>query len=448
MAKPVENLKKPQGRVPSAKLVAVVTLVLALILTAVSGWLGLFGRKLDKEGLYHLLAWIPTPRQSSTWRQALQPGPDFGDNIQQIYAVAAPAEGAEVSQTDLDKTMQLIGRRLAAAGLLNATAEKLDDGNIQLILPNDPDAHAAALLTQKGELGFASEDGQVFLTQDHITRATYQLNPQDGTYALSFFLDGEGKQIFADKTTELLGQKMSLMVDGVAVASPNIGYQPLTEGQASLPGFDKEHAAAYAAIMMSEPLPLQLTHQDDQAGEALFGSGAQHLSIYLMYAAALLIMLAFVLRFRLGGLIAAWLLGIHLIAAFFFAALIRSGYTLSTLLAIYASFGLLCYALVLLYNGMTDDLKRGRAVRQALKDSHAGPGRLALEVLGALLLLCVALIILDSGLIGNFARLFAIYLLIDLVLLALVQRVLMGAAITLFGTKTALYFGARKEAVQ
>ena len=101
-----------------------------------------------------------------------------------------------------------------------------------------------------------------------------------------------------------------------------------------------------------------------------------------------------------------------------------------------------------LYNGMTDDLRRGRSVRQALKESHAGPGRLALEVLGALLLLCVALIILDSGVIGGFARLFAIGLMIDLVLVALLHRALLSAAVSLFGAKTALYFSVRKEAVQ
>ena len=337
MAKPVQSPKKSQRRAPNARLVAAVTLVLALLLTAVAGGLGLFGRKLDKEGLYHLLAWIPSPREGSTWRQALQPGPDLGDNLRQIYSVSAPGEGAEITQGDIDKTMQILSRRLALAGWLSAGVEQTEDGGIQVTLPNDPHAHAVVLLAQRGEVGFATPEGEVFLTQKNITRAISQLSPQDGSYALSFFLDGEGKRVFAEKTAEMLGKNMSLMVDGVAVASPNIGYQPLTEGQASLPGFDEEHASAYAAMMNTEPLPLQLTHQEDQTGEALFGANAQRLSIYMLFGAALLIMLAFLWRFRLGGLVAAWLMVIHLIAVYFFAALIGSAYTLSTLLAIYAS---------------------------------------------------------------------------------------------------------------
>lgn len=448
MAKAVQNKKQLPRKGRNDKLIALVTLVLALVLTITAGTLGLRGMKLDSEGLYHLLAWLPSPLAGSTWRQALVPGADLGETLVQTYSVAPLTEGEATTAQQLDSTLQILSQRLAFGGWLSARVEKLGEDRIQLTLPLDgTHGHAFELMAQPGQVGFASPDGQVFLTQKNIVKASYAKSPQDDSYAVGFVLDGVGKQIFADKTTELVGQTMSLVVDGNTVASPSIGYQPLTEGQASLPGFDQERAVAYAAMMSTQPLPLKLAHLEDSQGEALLGKNSQKLSAILLAAAALLIMLAFVWRYRLGGLVAAWLLVIQLIAIYFLAALTRAGYTLSTLLAIYVSFGLLAYGLSLLYGGMRADLSRGRSVRQALRESHGGAGALALELLGALLLLFVVLIIVDSGMIGSFARVFAMGLLLDILLIALLHRVLLGSVVTLFGSSTALYASTKKEAL-
>lgn len=443
MAKPTTRKRKG----PSAKVVGAVTLVLALALTIVAAGLGLSGMKLDKDGLYHLLAWIPSPIEGSTWRQALVPGTDLGENLVQTYSVQPLTEGETVSQEQLDLTLKILSQRLAFGGWRSARVALLEDGNIQLTLPQDgTHAHAFELLAQRGEIGFASPDGAVFMTQDNIRRANYAYNPTDGTYAVGFVLDSAGRTIFGDKTRELLGQSMSLMVDGAAVASPKIGYEPLTQGEASLPGFDQERAVSIASMMATEPLPLKLEHQSDAPGEPLFGKNAQSVSVIALAVASLLVMLYFVIRYRLGGLVAAWLLVIHLITMYFLAALIRSPYTLTTLLGVYTSFGLLAYGLLVLYFHMKDDLDRGRSIRQAVRESFAAQGRAGLEVIAALLLLSVVLIIMDSGAIGSFARILGLGLLLDLVLLGVLHRVLMLATINVFGLKTALYSGARKEA--
>ena len=77
MAKPVQSNKKTVN----GKAVAAVTLAVILVLTIAAGIIGVSGMKLDQDGLYKLLAWIPTPSQSSTWREALVPGTDLGDNM-------------------------------------------------------------------------------------------------------------------------------------------------------------------------------------------------------------------------------------------------------------------------------------------------------------------------------------------------------------------------------
>ena len=443
MAKPAQSNKKKVNN----KAIAAVTLAVILVLTIAAGVVGVTGMKLDKEGLYKLLAWIPTPSKSSTWREALVPGTDLGENMVQIYTTSSAEEGGEVTEDHLKQTVNLLSRRLAFGEWNSALVEVVEDGKIKLSLPLDgTHDHAYEMLAAKGEFALATPDGTPFITHEQVKQAQYGVSGTDGSYAISFILDNEGKKIFADKTTELLGQSISLMIDGVAVASPGINT-PLTEGQASLPGFNSENAVAYAAMMQYGPLPLSLTKESQSLeGEPIYGANVANALIIALFVAALLVCLYAVFTYRLGGLIAGWLLVIQLIAAYFFAALMGSGFTLSTLLAIWGSFAIFAWALLVIYRSMKDDLVRGRSVRQSLKDAYSGSGKVAFDVLVALLVLSVVLIIADDQAIRTFMLPFAIGLILDLVLLGICLRVMLGSAITLFGTSTSLYISAKKEA--
>lgn len=435
MAKPVQKTR----RKAEPKAIAAVTLVVALILTLAAGYLGLSGMKLDGQGLYKLLAWMPTPSQTGDWRQALVPGADFGNTMVQDYDAAPLTEAESVSPAQLEKAAQVLARRLAYGGWPDAQVEVLENNRLRLTLPDDgTHGHAYEMLAAPGDIGFAGPDGEVFLTSKNIKSATYGANPQDGSYTIGFVLDGEGKKLFAEKTTQLVGQSLSLMVDGVAVASPGIN-EPLVDGQASLPGFGGENAVAYATMMQTEPLPLRLNMSSESSGAPLLGENAQNGVILALYAAALLLAVAFVVRYRLGGLIALWTIVIQLLAMFFFAGLMRAGFTVSTMLAVYTSLGLLVFALIVIWRRTRQDVQRGRGIKQAIRDAYASAGKVAADVLVLLLAVAVVLIIADSRAIGQFMRVLGIGVLLDLVLVMLVHRVLLNSAVTLFGSATGLY---------
>ncbi len=444
MAKPVQA---PQKKT-SAKAIASVTIVVILALSIIGTVLGFTGMKLDKDGLYKLLAWLPTPGQASDWRQALVPGADLGETLELTYTMTALEEGQAISPELTQDTLRTISRRLNFVGISSAVV-KLLDGKIQLSLPqDDTHDHFYELLAQRGEVTFAMPDGTTFLNSQHFKSANFHPNQQDGSYAISFILTSEGKQLFAEKTTELVGQNMSLTIDGEVIAQPGISA-PLTEGAASLPGFSGENAMAYAAYMQTGPLPANLTPDSNVTGEPLLGKNVQSTLIIALAVAALLVMGLFIFKFRLGGAVAAWLLLIQLVAAYFLAALIRGGFTVSTLVAVYFSFGLLAFSLLALYRSMSEDLSHGRSIKQSLKEAYQGSGKLAYDILGSLLLLSLVLIIMDSQVIGGFMRVLALGLLLDLILMTLGLRVLLGSVITLFGSKTALYTNVKtkKEAV-
>lgn len=443
MAKPVTAAR----RAPGNKTVAAITLVVALILSIVFLVPGFTGRKMDKDGLYHLLPWIPTPSQRFLWRQALVPGADLGDTL--VYTFSAPEqENQQTTGDPLEADSRILAKRLDDMGLAGAAVEH-QDGKWKVTVP----AYAVALnlkqlLGERGEVSFASPDGQVFLTGEHIVQSSYGQSPQDNSYSVSFSLDEEGRKIFGDKSRELIGQSISILLDGKKLASPSIN-QALDQGYASIPGLTQALAQKAAIMMRSGPLSQALQVDDSQAGVPLLGAGIQNRLLIALGIALILIFAYLVFIYRLSGLIAVWMLVMQLALSFFLAALLRAGFTVSTLLAVFVGFGVALHSVLILYDGMRTDIASGRSVRQALRESFRRAGHISLDVIVGLLLLCVALIIADNGMIGAFMRVLGASLLVALALVHVGLRFLLPSAMTLSGERGNLYYHpvTTKEAV-
>jgi preprotein translocase subunit SecD len=433
MAKPV-NTKKTVNK----KAIAAVTVAVLLVLSIVVGYLGVTGRKLDNEGLYKLLAWIPTTSEKYTWREALVPGADFGET--DAYVLALPQEQDTAADDTVTPTVAVLSERMAQTGISGVAIETMDDGNIMLTLPKGAlNKQNVETLTAPARFAFADPSGVEFLSGDHITAANIApVDQQMTSWYLAFEFDAEGKQIFADKTTELVGQSIALNRDGQMITQASIG-EPLTEGGASIPGFAYEDAFYNALLMRTGELPNALSVNDVAQGSPLLGEGVMNRLIIALWVACGLIGLYLIIRFRLGGLIALWALAVAMILNWFFAALAGGGFNVSTLLAVYGAFALAVFGILSIFRGMEGDLRRGRSAKQALKDSYAGPGHTSLDVLAPLLVLTLIWIIMDNGSIGRFAQLFAIALIVDMVIVHLLMRVMMVSVIELAGDKTAMF---------
>lgn len=434
MAKPVQKKKITVNR----KAVSAVTLLLALALTVVFVTLGITGRDMDAQGLYKLLPWLPTPGETTLWRRALVPGAELGDTIVQTYTQPA---AADASDEDLTEAVSVLTARLINYGWTDAVVETSGEGQINVTLPASADpVYVAETLASRGEYSFTDPEGNVFLTGDHIDAAGFTFSDQTGTsYALSFQFDKEGQEIFAQKSSELVGQSITLLRDGLEVASPSIST-PLTQGAISIPNFPLEEARDNAILMRSGALPFSLTlDQAGVQGTPLMGINVQRNLIILLFIAFVLIAALLIVRHRLAGVMAAWMLLLQLTLSYFFAALIGAGFTVSTLVGIYGSFLVMVFALINLFGGMNSDIRRGRSVRQAIKEGYMTRGHASLDVYAGLIFISVIMIIMDQGAVKAFFEVFALGLLLGLTLTHLALRLVMNEAINLLGAKSPLY---------
>ena len=218
--------------------------------------------------------------------------------------------------------------------------------------------------------------------------------------------------------------------------------EPLTEGGVSIPGFALEPAREYAIMLRSGALPYALEVTESATGAPILGEGVQNKLVIALGVVFLLVALYLILRQRLGGLVAAWMLLLQLALSYFLAALMRAGFNLVTLSAIWLGFLVVVFGIVVLFEDVQLDIRRGRSVRQAIKESYAGHGHGALDTLAALILICVVVIIVDSaGVVGNFAKVLGASLLVGLLLSQVGLRVILNETLTLFGDRSALYAG-------
>ena len=419
------------------KAIAAVTLLVALALSVVFIVLGFTGRQMDAQGLYKLLPWLPTTSQSSTWRQALVPGAGLGDTL--VSAFTPVVEGEPASE-DLDRAVNVLAKRLNDMGWTDAAVEQ-KDGQLLVTLPQGADtAYLNSLLAIKGDFTFTDPSGIEFMNGSNVTGAGFGYADQSGTnLALSLQFDAQGKQAFADKSTELAGQSISLRRDGVVLVSPGIS-EPITQGQVSIPGFTMESARENAVLLRSGALPFALELSGEGTpGTALLGAKVQNTLLIALAVLFALVAVYLLVCFRLAGFLAVWMLALQLAFSFFFAGLMGAGFTVLTLSAIMLGFVITVFAILRLYFHVRQDVGRGRSVRQAFKEACATSGHAGLDVFAGLLLVSVVLIIMGQGLVTVFSELFALTLLLGLVITQLLHRALLNEAIHLFGAKGSLY---------
>lgn len=441
-AKTPAKKRKPAG---NRKAVAAVTLVAALLLTTIFAYVGVFGYSMDRTGLHKLLPWLPTPGQRTMWRQALVPTAELGESIVQHYALAA--DNGEASAETLDQAAKITVKRLSELGWRDAAVEVAENNQLKISLPSVVgDSPMESILGVRGVFTLRDSEGQDFVTGDVFGDATYQYADNTGTnLVLTFNVTGEGQAAIREQLKKGENQTVSLTRDGTPM-----GSLLLKEGSLQVGGLNINDANLAAVLMRSGALPESMSLTQSTAGNPpLLGANVQRSLILGLYAVCLLVGLYFVGRFRLGGLVAAWMLFIQLTLSYFFAALINAGYSVQTLLAIHLSFLVTAFAMLNLFAAVQDDILQGRSVRVSIKESFAGRGHASLDVFTALILIGIIMIIMEVGVIKSFFEVFSLGLLIGLLVTHVLLRGILNEAVILFSDRRALYTAAkavRKEA--
>jgi len=260
-------------------------IVAAVILVAALALCGL------KVGVYNVLPWA----------DAVVLGQEIGGGVYALYQVKEPGDEAQMAET-----IKILQSRFEEAGHPQARVTRRGEDQIRIELNHvDGAADMVVDYAARGTLQFVDSKGNVHIKNEHVDIAD-AITDEDNYPIMQFVFNEEGKKIFGDVTTELVGESLTVQLDGVEMADPTIN-EPIPGGSVTLGGFDSAEQTEYLELMVdSGELPLELVRLQWGTVEADWGTNAAGkvgLACLILLAAAVVWMLV---RYRTAGTAAAY----------------------------------------------------------------------------------------------------------------------------------------------
>lgn len=450
MSKPQAKLRKRMG----AKEKGAITLAVLLVISVALCVLSTSGMKLDKEGLYRLLPWVPTSAEN--WPEAISLGLDLRGGVYVEYQATRPEDTDDVTFNNLiESTMNVIGRRLTDQNYPEATVTKLGADGIRVEIPDVTDPNAVLdLIGSPAHMEFRDPNGNVFMTGQEVRSASVARNESNTAltddYVVAFELTDEGAKIFGDMTSKSIGQNITIYLDDQLVTDATV-RSAITGGRGQIEGgYTYEQARATAIQIQSGALPLTLTQQKVDTISATLGVDALETSLMAAGIGILLVMLIMMARYRLSGLVATWALIIYIILLFWFVAVLPGiQLTLPGIAGVILGIGMAVDANVVIFERFGEELAKGRPTKLAARAGFKNAFSAILDANVTTFIAAMVLLIFGTGSVRGFANTLALSVVCSLFTAVVVTRVLLMNMISLTDNKPALYTGkklSKKEA--
>lgn len=260
----------------------------------------------------------------------------------------------EAAIDELAATAQLTFRE----GMEYETSEYADDGSLVYKTPTGTTAENIIL---EGSDVVSAEPA---MTQNQET-GEYQ-------YIVSLKLSDEGKEKFAQATTELVGKTISIWMDDVMISYPTVN-EAITNGECSITGdFTSEEATQLASKIQAGALPFALQVSSFSSMPPTLGTQALNAMMLAGILAFVVISVLMIVLFRLPGVVAV----ISLVGQVGLCMAAISGYfpflnsyttTLPGLAGIVLSIGMGVDANVISASRIREELRNGKSLDGALK---------------------------------------------------------------------------------
>ena len=260
----------------------------------------------------------------------------------------------EAAIDELAATAQLTFRE----GMEYETSEYADDGSLVYKTPTGTTAENIIL---EGSDVVSAEPA---MTQNQET-GEYQ-------YIVSLKLSDEGKEKFAQATTELVGKTISIWMDDVMISYPTVN-EPITDGVCSISGdFTSEEATQLASKIQAGALPFALQVSSFSSMPPTLGTQALNAMMLAGILAFVVISVLMIVLFRLPGVVAvislAGQVGLCMAAiSGYFPFLNSYTTTLPGLAGIVLSIGMGVDANVISASRIREELRNGKSLDGALK---------------------------------------------------------------------------------
>ncbi len=330
-----------------------------------------------------------------------------------------------INNSALKQSIEIVRRRIDDVGTKEPTILQRGEKRILVELPGlkDPE-RIKSLLGKTAQLNFRlvsentefgtdkliSENGEylnvskrIIMSGENLIDAQPNINNQNNEPTVSFTLDRLGAQKFGRATTDNVGKRLAIVLDGEIVSAPSIN-ESITSGSGMISGnFSFQDATDLALLLRSGALPTPLLVVEERTvgpdlGEDSIKSGTTSLIVGFV-----LVILFMLYKYKIFGVIANTALIANLLMLIGILTILEATLTLPGIAGIILTVGMAVDANVLIFERIKEELKTEKSIIHAF---DTGYSKAKITVLDANITTLIAAIILfafGSGPVKGFA---------------------------------------------
>jgi protein-export membrane protein SecD len=330
-----------------------------------------------------------------------------------------------INNSALKQSIEIVRRRIDDVGTKEPTILQRGEKRILIELPGlkDPE-RIKTLLGKTAQLNFRlvsennefgtdkliSENGEklnvskrIVMSGENLIDAQPNINNQNNEPTVSFTLDRLGAQKFGRTTTNNVGKRLAIVLDGEIVSAPSIN-EPITSGSGMISGnFSFQEATDLALLLRSGALPTPLLVVEERTvgpdlGEDSIKSGSTSLLVGFI-----LVILFMIFKYKIFGLIANISLIANLLMLIGILTILEATLTLPGIAGIILTVGMAVDANVLIFERIKEELKTEKSVIHAFDTGYTKAKITVLDANITTLIAAIILFAFGSGPVKGFA---------------------------------------------
>ncbi len=330
-----------------------------------------------------------------------------------------------INNSALKQSIEIVRRRIDDVGTKEPTILQRGEKRILVELPGlkDPE-RIKNLLGKTAQLNFRlvkdndefgvdkliSENGEelnvskrIVMSGENLIDAQPNFNNQSSQPTVSFALDRLGAQKFGRTTTDNVGKRLAIILDGNIISAPSIN-EPIISGNGIISGnFTFQEATDLALLLRSGALPTPLNVVEERTVGPDLGEDSIKSGITSLIIGFILVILFMLYKYKIFGLVANVTLVANLVMLVGVLTILEATLTLPGIAGIILTVGMAVDANVLIFERIKEELKTEKSIIHAF---DIGYSKAKITVLDANITTLIAAIILfafGSGPVKGFA---------------------------------------------
>ena len=351
---------------------------------------------------------------------------DLKTNENQIKVIFSKYGTLNLNNSALNQSIEIVRRRVDETGTKEPSILQRGDKRILVELPGlkDPE-RIKNLLGKTAQLNFrlvsdekndfgteillseANEEltvsKRIIISGDNLLDAQPRLDNQSNQPNVFFSLDRIGAKKFAKSTTDNVGKRIAIILDGKIISAPNV-REPITGGNGSISGnFSFQEATDLALLLRSGALPVPINIVEERTVGPDLGQDSINSGKISLIIGFILVIFYMFFKYRFFGLIANLSLIANLFMLVGILTILEATLTLPGIAGIILTVGMAVDANVLIFERIKEELKTEKSIIHAFDSGYTKAKLTVLDANVTTLIAAIILFFFGSGPVKGFA---------------------------------------------